>query len=57
VWLTHMGLRATGLSHPSVYVMVEIVVGALAYVGAALLLCRETSKDLLQLLVKALKRS
>jgi PST family polysaccharide transporter len=57
VWLTHMGLRATGLSHPSVYVIIEIVVGSLAYVGAALVLCRETSKDLLQLLAKALKRS
>jgi hypothetical protein len=57
VWLTHMGLRATGLSHPSVYVLVEIVVGAVAYTGAALVLCRETSRDLLQLLAKALKRS
>ena len=56
VWLTHRGLQVTGLRHPSVYVLVEIVVGAAAYVGAALVLCRETSKDLLQLTAKALKR-
>jgi PST family polysaccharide transporter len=56
VWLTHRGLQMTGLSHPSVYVIVEIVVGAIAYVIAALVFARETSKDLLQLLFKALKR-
>jgi lipopolysaccharide exporter len=57
VWLTHRGLRLTGLSHPAIYVVVEIVVGAGVYVGAALVLCRETSKDLLQLVRKALKRN
>jgi hypothetical protein len=56
VWLAHRGLQMTGLSHPSVYVIVEILVGAIAYVIAALIFARETSKDLLQLLVKALKR-
>jgi hypothetical protein len=35
---------------------VQIVVGAIAYVGAALVFARETSKDLLQLLAKALKK-
>jgi PST family polysaccharide transporter len=56
VWLTHRGLEAAGLHHPSLFVIIEIVVGAIAYVGAALVICRETSKDLLQLLGKALKR-
>src|SRR5439155_2218977 len=56
VWLTHRGLVATGLSHPSLYVLGEIVVGALAYVATALVLARDTSKELLQLLAKALKR-
>jgi O-antigen/teichoic acid export membrane protein len=57
VWLTHRGLQLTGLSHPAIYVVVEIVVGAGVYIGAALVLCRETSKDLLQLVRKALKRN
>lgn len=56
VFLTHRGLQMTGLSHPSVYVIVEILIGAFAYVVAALIFARETSKDLLQLLAKALKR-
>ena len=37
--------------------VVEIGVGAAAYVVAALVLCRTTAKDLLQLLRKALKKS
>ena len=56
VWLTHRGLTTIGVAHPSVYVIIEIVVGAIAYVCAALVICRETSKDLLQLVAKALKR-
>lgn len=56
VWLTHQGLAAIGVSRPSIYVVLEILVGALAYVVAAIVLCRETSKDLLQLLGKALHR-
>jgi hypothetical protein len=56
VWLAHRGLVAAGVHHPSVLVIIEIVVGTIAYVGAALVICRETSKDLLQLVAKALKR-
>ena len=56
VWLVHKGLVASGASHPAIFVVVEIIVGALAYVGAALVLCRETAIDLLGLLKKALKR-
>ncbi len=56
VWLTQHALEAIGVAHPSVYVIVEILVGAIAYVAAALVICRETSKDLLALVAKAIKR-
>lgn len=56
VWLTHAGLAALGVAHPSLYVIIEVVVGAIAYVAAALVICRDTSRDLLQLLAKALRR-
>jgi lipopolysaccharide exporter len=56
VWLVERGLRAAGIEQPGVYLAVEIVVGAITYVGAALVLCRETSRDLLDLLKKALHR-
>ncbi|HEY5944550.1 MAG TPA: oligosaccharide flippase family protein, partial [Kofleriaceae bacterium] len=56
VLATHRGLVALGVSHPSVMVIVEIVVGAITYVAAALVICRDTAKDLLQLVAKALKR-
>jgi hypothetical protein len=41
---------------PLAYVVVEIAVGAIVYVGAALVLARRTSRDLLQLVRKALGR-
>jgi PST family polysaccharide transporter len=56
VWLTGRGLTLAGFEHPAIFVIIEILVGAIAYVGAALVLCRETAKDLLSLLAKALKR-
>jgi lipopolysaccharide exporter len=56
VWLTARGLDAIGVEHPGLYVFCEIIIGALSYIAAALVICRETSKDLLGLLVKALKR-
>jgi PST family polysaccharide transporter len=56
VWLVERGLVAAGVERPMVYVAVEIVVGAIAYVAAALAIARETSRDLLQLLKKALRR-
>jgi PST family polysaccharide transporter len=45
-----------GVTHPAIQLAVLIVGGAVAYIGAALILCRDTSKDLLDLLKKALKR-
>jgi PST family polysaccharide transporter len=56
VWLVGRGLDAAGVTRPMVYVVVEIVAGALAYTVAALAIARESSRDLLQLLKKALKR-
>ncbi|MBA3462115.1 MAG: oligosaccharide flippase family protein [Deltaproteobacteria bacterium] len=52
----HRALLAIGWDHPAVLLASMIVAGAIAYVAAALIICRETSKDLLQLLKKALKR-
>jgi O-antigen/teichoic acid export membrane protein len=56
VWLVHQGLVGMGVHHPSALVIIEVLAGAIAYVGAALVICRETSRDLLQLLGKALGR-
>lgn len=56
VWLAHRGLTAAGVDHPGIFVFVEVIVGAIAYIAAALVICRDTAKDLLQLVVKALKR-
>ena len=56
IWLVRRGLIAGGFSHPLVYLIAEIIAGALAYVIAALVVCRATSRDLLDLLRKALRR-
>ncbi|MDQ3337677.1 MAG: oligosaccharide flippase family protein [Myxococcota bacterium] len=56
VYLVHEGLRSIGLDHPAILLSAMIVTGGLAYVCAALLLARETSKDLLALLKKALHK-
>jgi lipopolysaccharide exporter len=57
VWLAHRGLQLGGITRPWIYVSVEIAAGALFYVGAALVICRETSRDLLSLLGHAIGRS
>jgi O-antigen/teichoic acid export membrane protein len=57
VWVVGRALSAAGVERPMVYVVVEIVVGAFVYVAAALAIARDSSRDLLQLLRKALKRS
>jgi hypothetical protein len=56
IWLVARGMRMAGIEHPAIYLLVEIAVGGLAYVAAALVLCRETAVDLLGLLKKALKK-
>ena len=49
-------LAAAGVSQPLFYLFAEIAVGAVAYVIAALLICRATAKDLIGLLGKALRK-
>jgi hypothetical protein len=49
-------LIALGAEHPAIYLFPMIVVGAAAYVGSALVIARETSRDLLSLLKQALRR-
>ncbi len=52
----HEGLVAIGWDHPAVLLGAMILAGAAAYVASALVICRETSKDLLEQLKRALKR-
>lgn len=56
VWGIHHGLHAAGVAHHSIYLLTEIVAGAAVYVGAALVICRKTSRDMVGLLRQALKR-
>src|SRR5262249_36493069 len=56
VWAVHAGLLAMGWDHPGLLLGVMSAAGAIAYVAAALVLCRESARDLLSLLKKALKR-
>ncbi len=53
VLIVHRGLAE---SHPAVQLAVEMVVGAITYVMAALVIARDSSRDLLGLLKKALRR-
>jgi lipopolysaccharide exporter len=56
VWGSHELLTLVGITHPAVHLPVMIVAGGIAYVGAALVVAREASRDLLQLVKKALKK-
>ena len=56
VWLVNQGLHALGVRYVAVYLVTEILVGAIVYVLAALAVARETSRDLLSLLKRALKK-
>ncbi|HLL24166.1 MAG TPA: oligosaccharide flippase family protein, partial [Kofleriaceae bacterium] len=56
VWLVRIGLVRVGLGHPAILLVAMIATGAIAYVSAALVLARETAKDLLGLVRKALHR-
>ena len=56
VYVTSRVLIGVGLDHPAILLTVEILVGGIAYVGAALMIARETSVDLLRLLKGALKK-
>ena len=48
--------QVDGALYPILQLLLEIVVGAIAYIAAALVLCRATAKDLLGLLRQALRR-
>lgn len=52
----HELLVGIGWTHPAVLLVAMSVSGALVYVASALVICRDTAKDLLGLLRKALKR-
>ncbi len=56
VWGVHTGLTAIGITHPAILLAAMIVSGAIAYVVAALVIARETTRDLLSLLKRAIKR-
>jgi PST family polysaccharide transporter len=43
------GLEAAGVAHPAIYLVAMIAAGAAAYPAAALVLCRATARDLLNL--------
>ena len=56
VFAIERALDAAGLHHPGIHLAADIVTGAIAYVAAALVVARTTSRDLLSLLKKTLKR-
>jgi PST family polysaccharide transporter len=56
VWGAHQLLVLTHLDHAAIQLVVMIVVGALTYVAAALVICRDTARDLVGLARKALRR-
>jgi lipopolysaccharide exporter len=53
----HELLLAAGIRHDAIHLVLMILVGAITYVASALVIARESSRDLLQLLRRALKRS
>ena len=57
VYAVNRGLLLANIRHPAILLVVEIVGGGIAYVGAALLIARATARDLLQLLKKGLKKA
>ncbi len=56
VFASYQLLDLLGVEHVAVQLVVMIAVGSVAYVVAALIIARESSRDLLHLLKKALKR-
>ncbi|HEU4726694.1 MAG TPA: oligosaccharide flippase family protein, partial [Kofleriaceae bacterium] len=56
VWGIRDLLFAAGLDHPAILLAAMIVTGVAVYVAAALVLCRATALDLLDLVGKALRR-
>jgi PST family polysaccharide transporter len=56
VGLVHRGLDAVGIAAPAIHLSAMVVTGAFAYVSTALVIARETSRDLLALVKQALHR-
>jgi hypothetical protein len=56
VWGIHELLLAAGIEHAAIHLTAMIVAGGIVYVGAAFVIARESSRDLIQLFKKALKR-
>ncbi len=50
------GLRVAGVTMPIVYLLVEMAVGAIAYVASALVLCRATARDFISLAKSVVRR-
>ena len=50
------GLDAVDISSPVVHLVIGATVGAIVYVAAALVICRETSRDLLRLIRDVISR-
>jgi PST family polysaccharide transporter len=57
VLIVRHGLSAAGVTRAPIQLAVEIVAGALGYVVAILVIARERSRDLLVLVIQALRRS
>jgi lipopolysaccharide exporter len=57
VWGVHLALVQVGLDHPAVLLFTMVITGAVAYIVAALAVCRATALDLIDLVKKALRRS
>src|SRR4029078_7325563 len=51
-----VGLRSYGVHHPGVLLTAEIVIGVLVYVPLALVVCRQQSRDLLNVAREMLSR-
>jgi len=56
VTVVRLVLFALGIDHPAAVLVIEIAVGAVVYVAAALRVARETSRDLLDLVRRAIRR-
>ena len=57
VWGIHALLHSFDIDQPAILVGSMILVGAIAYVATALVIARETSRDLLSLVKQAMKRN
>jgi len=52
----HELMARLDLDHPALLLAAMIIVGAATYVASALVICRATARDLLDLLKQAMKR-